>query len=158
KSLRASTSVELVDDALDALDIVTAVSDTSGAFTLAKNLLMLGAVMRFGAPERAAELMRSASRDGDHVRKLHGPVVIVIGGTDANVESSIAGCEQVVREAFKDFSGTVLSGGTEQGVSGLVGVVGSEHGARDRFETVGYIPENVGTDAAATPDERYSQL
>ena len=52
---------------------------------------------------------------------IHGPVVIVAGGCDKSVEQQMQGYRQLLIEAFKDFTGTILSGGTTQGIAGLVG-------------------------------------
>ncbi len=52
------------------------------------------------------------------------------------------------------FEGTVLSGGTTEGISGLVGELGHDRG--EAVTTVGYLPEFLPADA--TVDHRYDEL
>ena len=62
-------------------------------------------------------------------------------------------------EAFKNFSGTILSGGTTQGIAGLVGDVRQHYG--NSIHTIGYIPSFVPTDGTATVDQnrnRYDEI
>lgn len=50
-----------------------------------------------------------------------GPVVIVAGGCDKRVEDKIREYRSLLENAFENFHGTLFSGGTTAGISGLVG-------------------------------------
>jgi hypothetical protein len=60
----------------------------------------------------------------------------------------------LVLHAFRDFQGTIVCGGTREGVSGLVGEVAATHPKRIR--TVAYVPRKLPGDA--TLDRRYRDL
>jgi hypothetical protein len=85
---------------------------------------------------------------------LNGPITIVSGGCDASVELQMQGYRQVIIEGFQDFHGTVISGGTTAGVSGLIGEVGSKY--PDAVKTVGYIPHRLP--AGVRQDNRYGEV
>jgi RyR domain len=81
--------------------------------------------------------------------------VIVVGSTHPSVEQGMRGYLELMLEAFRGYRGTIISGGTRQGVSGLVGAVTEAH--RGRIRSIGYLPAR-GLPADATPDRRYSEL
>jgi hypothetical protein len=60
----------------------------------------------------------------------------------------------LVLHAFRDFQGTIVCGGTREGVSGLVGEVAATYPKRIR--TVAYVPRKLPGDA--TLDRRYRDL
>ena len=67
------------------------------------------------------------------------PVVIVAGGCDPRVERGLAakyGC--YLKKAFDAFSGTIISGGTTAGISGMVGKLKPSEGRVPR--RIGYLP------------------
>ncbi len=84
---------------------------------------------------------------------IEGPVVILVGGCDHSVEQQIRSYRQLVLEGFRDFKGTVISGGTIQGISGLAGELGKVYNS---IRTIGYIPGLIP--ASANVDQRYSEL
>jgi ppGpp synthetase/RelA/SpoT-type nucleotidyltranferase len=105
KSLRASSSAHVVDEALRALDNLRAPSAPPG-LEWVRLMLMLGTVLRFRSPSHAVELVERATREGDSFQRVRSPVVIVLGATsgpDGGAEHA-----DLLREAFRDFSGTIL--------------------------------------------------
>jgi hypothetical protein len=85
-----------------------------------------------------------------------GPVRIVAGGCDPSIEEQMRRYRDLLLEAFKDFKGTVIGGGTRQGVSGLVGDLGEAYSGT--IWTVGYLPKLIPTDRTAIPDPRYQEI
>ena len=159
KAVRASASVHVVEEALRALDVLVASPSSPAPLEWARRMLMLGAAARFGSPTRAAELVALATRRGDHVAKITGRVLIVAGGTAPELEAELASYAGLLVEACKDFTGTIVSGGTEQGISGAVGLVGTyDDTYRERITTIGYLPSVLPTDGTATRDPRYTEL
>jgi hypothetical protein len=64
---------------------------------------------------------------------------------------------QLLIEAFKDFTGTILSGGTTQGIAGLVGDIRERSGGN--IHTIGYIPKLVPADATVDKNQdRYDEI
>lgn len=83
------------------------------------------------------------------------PAVIVAGGCDPSVEEEMQGYRELLVEAFSGFAGTILSGGTREGISGLAGDVREAYPGR--IQAIGYLPGG-GLPGDATPDERYDEL
>jgi hypothetical protein len=77
-------------------------------------------------------------------------VVIVAGycGEPATEEH-----RTLMKGAFRDFDGTILSGGTEAGISGLVGELQATCG--ETLRTIGYVPARVPPDVPL--DVRYTE-
>jgi ppGpp synthetase/RelA/SpoT-type nucleotidyltranferase len=87
---------------------------------------------------------------------VQGPVWIIAGGCAPEAEAAVAEAGPLLEPAFRDFCGTVISGGTRQGVGGLVG----EAAARwpGRFASLGYLPADLSPSPTITPDDRYTEL
>ena len=130
--------------------LMAALGDRPG-FEWARRLLLLGLAFKFSSPSALAEIERLASPG---TAPLRAPVAIVAGGTDPRLQDRYGAYLDLVACAFADFEGTILSGGTVQGISGVVGLVGRSSGGRIR--SVGYLPETLPDDA--TPDPNYDEL
>jgi tetratricopeptide (TPR) repeat protein len=83
-------------------------------------------------------------------------VVIVVGGTHPEEQAKLEQFRRLIVDAFQDFEGVVVSGGTEQGVSGFVGEISGEYG--DRLHTFAHHPRELPQDGTATRDERYDEI
>jgi hypothetical protein len=69
------------------------------------------------------------------VAGFRAPIVILAGDTSRDVIRSEVG--HVIRDAFVGFVGTIVSGGTDAGISALAAEIGvAEPGVR----TIGYVP------------------
>ena len=86
---------------------------------------------------------------------VHGPVVMVAGGTSAAAIAMTETWRPLVRAAFSRFTGTVISGGTEQGVSGLAGDAAAR--SEGRIRAIGYSPAQLG-DGATLDADRYAEI
>jgi len=158
----------LLDEPYEAIDhLAVAIEQSAAAWVLQTSLASLERLTRtLRAPgvewARRLLLLALASRfDDDAARArvrdlatpgappLAGPVVIVAGGTDPRVEERMAAHRDLMRAALADVSGTVVSGGTAQGICGIVADVGRERGASLR--TVGYLPAVLPGDATLDP-------
>jgi len=85
---------------------------------------------------------------------LEGPVIILAGGCDPSVEEQIQHYRKILIEAFSDFKGTVIGGGTREGISGLVGELGEHY--PNTIRTIGYLPRLISIDT--TVDRRYHEI
>ncbi|MCW5558481.1 MAG: hypothetical protein KIT22_11705 [Verrucomicrobiae bacterium] len=85
-----------------------------------------------------------------------GPVWILAGGCAPEAGADIAACRSLILPAFETFSGTVISGGTREGIGGLVGEAAAAQPGR--FTSVGYLPIGLESGPTITPDERYTEL
>lgn len=144
KGVEGSTAAFFLDSALSSFAILDLAHHRLPGLDWCRGLLQLAKAWRFNQPDPAGP------RPTQACAPLSGPVVIVAGSC-----RGAAGAElrATLLEAFRGFRGTVLSGGTETGVCGLVGDVQEQNGPALR--TVGYVPaalpENV------RPDTRYSE-
>ncbi len=108
-----------------------------------------------------AKLVTSECKQGATIHKttapcppLVGPVVIVAGGCSPYVQHRIEEYRKLLHDAFQGFRGTVISGGTTAGVSGLVGELQERY--PDDIFAVGYVPKTMPSDAQL--DVRYRQI
>jgi hypothetical protein len=114
-----------------------------------RRLLRLGEVARFGEDPAA---VRELATPG--AWPLAPPVAILAGGSSDEVDERIRGYAGVVREALAGWAGTVISGGTRQGVSAVAGDLGAS-GVR----VVGYLPGSVPDGVEVDDDpRRYAEL
>ncbi len=84
-------------------------------------------------------------------KPLMAPVIILAGGCDPSIEEEMHNYQEMLVTAFRDFKGTIISGGSMQGISGLAGKLGEDY--KDKIITVGYLPRLIPT--TASKDERY---
>lgn len=110
---------------------------------------LLAAKAAKSAPPRA-ELLRGLAG-----KPIAGPVVIVVGGTDPSIQQKMSAYRKLLLEAFRGFRGTVISGGTTAGISGLVGEMG--HAYRHAVHSLAYLPRGP-LPADAVPDARYKEV
>jgi len=79
------------------------------------------------------------------------PIIIIAGGTDKSVEKQLDIYTNNIIVAFKDFKGTIISGGTPSGIAGIVGKLQSIY--PKKIETIGYMPQKNPWDIKE--DKRY---
>ncbi len=79
------------------------------------------------------------------------PIVIVIGDCGTDWDASKDKYEQMLLEALQSFKGTLVSGGSQNGISGLVGSL--SECAEHPLLTIGYLPHQTGK---ARVDTRYT--
>ncbi len=82
-----------------------------------------------------------------------GPLVVVAGGCDPHSTIQMEAYRDLLQDGFSEYGGILLSGGTTQGISGLVGQLAEE--SDGRIVAVGHRPRTLPLDGTATPDDRY---
>lgn len=77
-------------------------------------------------------------------KKFKKPVLIIAGGAEGIPENQIDTSHEYVREALSDFEGTVISGGTESGIPGIVANVYNllKKTGHPFFKLYGYLPDD----------------
>jgi class 3 adenylate cyclase/tetratricopeptide (TPR) repeat protein len=139
KAVDLSPASFMVETSLGSLERLSTVADRVWGLTWARELLVLAGRARF-AEEEAADA------------SISPPVFIVAGGT-SSYDDEVDPYRELLLEAFRDATGTVISGGTEHGVSALAGDLGDRYPRA--LHTLGYLPETLPEDAA--PDSRYHE-
>ncbi len=115
----------------------------------ARRFLAAALVAKFRKRRWPADVRRPATSP----LKPHGPVVIVAGGCEAYHQKAMKDYGPLLARAFADYRGLVISGGTREGISGVVGALAEQSGGR--ICAVGYLPQRMPTDNTATEDNRY---
>jgi len=90
---------------------------------------------------------KDASSESDNLTKTDIPI-IVVGSCNKEFD---CGIEDLFFQAFSDFKGTIISGGTKSGICGLVGAVQKRSG--NEVKTFGFLPKSK----FAEYDGRYSE-
>lgn len=62
----------------------------------------------------------------------------------------------ILNNAFKDYKGIIISGGTNTGVCKLAGTIKQRYG--NKIKLYGYIPINLPTDGSVSKDNRYEHI
>ena len=154
KAIEMSSAEWMVETSLLSLDRLGDAGRALPGLEWIRRLLLLGSAVRFGAAAAIERVRRLATAGCPPIRP---PVRIVTGGTAVDAEAHVRSYEELFIKAFAGFEGTVISGGTTQGVCGLVGDAAQRY--RDRIHAVGYVPAAVP--AGATVDEdrtRYREI
>lgn len=155
KAVQLSLSPWMIDSALSSLERLRKVAGQLTGYESVMRLLVIGravaANMAKETHQAVGDVHKLASRQG---RPLEGPVRIVAGGCDPAIEKQMKAYRDLLLEAFRDFHGTVIGGGTREGISGLVGEVGEAY--RGAIRTIGYLPKLIPADA--TVDQRYGEI
>jgi class 3 adenylate cyclase/tetratricopeptide (TPR) repeat protein len=140
KAIALSPAAFIIETSLASLRRLAMLADRVPGFAWPRDLLALALRAKF-ADEDASD------------RSCLEPVV-VLAGTSSEQEEKADAYRQVLLEAFRDFTGTIISGGTEHGVSGLAGDLGARYPSAVR--TIGYRPRSLP--AGTEPDERYQDV
>ncbi len=138
KAVQLSTAPFMIETSRTSLDRLAIVKDQLPGYDWVRRLLLIGQAAKFSDIRLPKELKSLTS---PRHKKITSPVVIVAGGSDVGIEHQIEGYRQVILKGFKDFRGTVISGGTVSGVSGLVGKIGETYPYA--VKTIGYIPHTM---------------
>jgi ppGpp synthetase/RelA/SpoT-type nucleotidyltranferase len=154
RGMAASAAPFMIETARQSLERLARVGHPCDGLPWARRLLSLGLAARDPA-SAAAQGVREAATAGAAPFPL--PVVIVAGGADPSLQERLSGYRDLLLDGFRDFRGTVISGGTTQGIPGFVGEIGAAY--RGRVHTVGYLPAFVPSDATVDRDPgRYHEL
>ena len=90
-----------------------------------------------------AEMVRQGTKPTGAMAKIAGPVLIIAGGAEKIDAKVLRQVRPLLAKALEDFSGTVIAGGTREGIPGCVGDVAEElgRGRKKQFRLVGYQPD-----------------
>jgi len=148
KAVQLSTAGFMIDEGLEFVRHLWILRNELRGLDWVRRLLLLGKAVKFPLPRLDPELAALAS-PLSRTFGAQGPVVIVAGGCDATVEARIGSYSQLLIDAFRDFHGTIICGGTTAGISGLVGRLATIYPGQIR--TVGYLPSLIPSWARLDP-------
>lgn len=152
QGISKSSAAFMLETTLAGIERLNCVSDKIAGYEWVHRLLIAGLQARFPATTHLNSLHSLASKG-----KITGPVVIIAGGCDVIVEAKMQEYKSCLIESFKQFKGTVISGGTTAGISALAGEIGKAY-PKD-VTIIGYLPKELpsGVQKAGKKDG-YSEI
>jgi hypothetical protein len=151
KALQVSFKQQDLEFALKTIDSLS--SRGLLGYEWVRRLLLIGLAAKFsksGAGKAAFEQIRNlASVSKGPFRE---PIVIVAGGCNSDVEAEMRTYKDFVLSTFNGFQGTIISGGTVSGISGLIGEVQEKY--PQDLQTIGYVPQAKNS----LIDNRYNEI
>jgi hypothetical protein len=152
KAMQLSLNEQIIESVLNSIDRL-AVHDQLLGYDWIRKLLLIGLAAKYpatGSGKVALEQVKKIASKPYHL--LKGPIVIVAGGCSSEVEAQMRNYQGLILEAFRDLKGTIISGGTTSGISGLIGEAQQTY--PNTIRTVGYVPKTK-TDFL---DKRYNEI
>ena len=160
KAIQISVADWMICTSLASIERMTVIRNQLSGHEWVRRLLLVGLAAKFPTSKLPA------ARDGKTGREtveglassgsspIEGPVVILVGAGDVSVDAQIQSYQPLVLEAFRDFKGTVISGGTAASIGKLAGELQQQY--PDAICTVGYVPRS--SPAGVQIDKRYSEI
>ena len=139
KALQTSIAVQDIEVALNSINELTNHDQITG-YEWIQRFLLIGLAVKFPTTdcgENAFEQLKKIA--SINCQPLKEPIVIVTGGCSVEVEAQMRTFQKLILESFRGFSGTIVSGGTTSGISGLIGEVQQKY--PNSVRTVGYFPK-----------------
>jgi ppGpp synthetase/RelA/SpoT-type nucleotidyltranferase len=154
KALQVSVNDWVIEAALRSIDRLAVVKTQLPGYDWVQRLLLIGLASKFPESDAGRNALNRVKKLASTAHQpLKGPIVIVAGGNSSEVETQMRTYQGFMLEAFRDFKGTIISGGTISGVSGLVGQVQEKY--LSTIKTVGYLPKVTKTTLI---DKHYCQI
>jgi tetratricopeptide (TPR) repeat protein len=152
KGVERSSVAFMVRTSLASLDRLAPVAGSLQGRAWAEQLLLLALAGLFDDSDATGRLSAMATPSR---RSIVEPVIVFAGGSSTDVDEHVRAHGEALRVALRGFGGTLISGGTTQGVAALAGDVAAAIGAR----SIGYLPSELPTGVRADTDAaRYSEL
>ncbi len=157
RAVALSDGTSRIEEALRSLDCLTQpilnsiprmpeLAEMDWAAEAIRRFLLLARVAkeaRSGADGALAPLGALVSQD---LRSVKRPIVMVVGGCDPRVQDQMEAYRGDLEAAFEGFEGTIIGGGTQQGISGIVGDIASRH--KGAVQCLAYRPYALPGDAS----------
>jgi ppGpp synthetase/RelA/SpoT-type nucleotidyltranferase len=168
KAIQLCATPFVLDTGVRSLARFAPIRDRLTGYEWARRLLLVAQVARSresqpaGAPlpqhlRRRLEEVASRCDEGGKLAPINTPLLIIAGGCDSSVQAKMESYRTILVEAFRDFRGTIISGGTIQGIAGLAGDVRQVYPGRIRC--IGYAPGYVASTATVDTDRnRYDEV
>ena len=149
KAIKISTALFMVETSMKSLEHLKLA--IGSLYNWATGLFVIGMYLKSGSVESIDVIKKSASAGKD---KIKGSVVIVVGSCDSMDNTDDEKYHDILVDAFRDYHGTVISGGTKFGISEIVGDLQEKY--PDSLNTIGYVPSELPWNIKV--DERYSEI
>jgi hypothetical protein len=139
KALQISLEKQDIEIALNLINELINHDQIAG-YEWVQRFLLIGLAVKFPATDAGETAVEQLKKIASiNCQPLKEPIVIVAGGCRVEVEPQILTYQRLLLESFCGFSGTIVSGGTTSGISGLIGEVQQKYS--NSIRTVGYFPK-----------------
>ena len=149
KAIQLSSTDWMIETSLRLLEKLSVIHEMVLGYDWVYRLLIISRAVKF---HEIASLEQIGKLATANTSPIAGPVVIIAGGTNADVQ--IEDYQQLLLDGFHDFHGTLIGGGTIAGVSGLIGQV--QAASPKSISTIGYVP--MVPPPGAKIDPQYQQV
>jgi len=154
KGVQISLNNWMIETALYSVNRLGVVREQLPGYKWIRKLLLLALAAKFPATDAGKAALQEVCKLKSAAHKpIQSPVIIVAGGCDSEIEEYIQTYRGLVLEAFRDFKGTIISGGTTSGISGFIGEAQQKYSGKIR--TIGYLPK---AKKSAPIDKRYAEI
>lgn len=141
----------MIETSLKSLDNLAVVKDSLPGYDWGQRLMVAELATRFPTRPSQARVQDLALIPGV---PIHGPVLVVAGGCDAQSQAQMEKYAGLMLDAFDGFTGTLISGGTTAGIAGIVGAAQERY--PETIHSIGYLPSTLPPGAALDP--RYREI
>ena len=124
KAVQLSITSVMVETALESLLKLKESNSKLPGYQWIADLLHLGLLTKFGSAQAKQELLK---RSNANMKKGELSCVILAGGSSEEVQDQMEGYKALLVEAFKNYHGTIISGGSKTGILNLFWVIISEY-------------------------------
>lgn len=135
KAIEVSPSDWMIKTTSSCLDKLGSIKDKLPGYEWCRRLLMIGRETRFGGTPRTKKEISSFSTDELIFEKE--PIIILAGLSSEDIDTETS---ETLLKAFRDFQGTIISGGTSIGISKLASIIAREN---PNCEIIGYLPGDL---------------
>jgi ppGpp synthetase/RelA/SpoT-type nucleotidyltranferase len=149
KAIQLSEDEWMVETSYRLLDQLDSGKESLPGYEWVRGLFLIGQVAKY---KNASALEQLKSFASPNAKLIAQPVVIVAGTRSGEIEMDDG--RKLIPQAFHDYKGTIISGGTTFGVSGLVSEIQASR--PDEISTVGYLPKLIQSNVAE--DQRYGEI
>jgi hypothetical protein len=154
KAVQRSTAVFMISTSLRSLKNLEAVREKLVGYDWMVKLLSVGQLTKTLSEEERREYLDAIKALASGNGLSSGPIVIIAGGCNVYSEAQLQGSRQMIVDAFDDFKGTLISGGTKSGICDFAGETAQKYSKS--IQAIGYVPGKMPADV--TVDERYSEI
>ena len=154
KGIRFSPDIWMIEATLSTLE---GLKDKLEGINYVIFILLFGIIFHPNLKGKTGKILKSVTQKLDDAFQqkewnFNEPVVIISGGTSRVAEKSIIPVKNNLINAFLNFSGTIISGGSTSGICGIVGDIQERY--PNIIRTIGYVPSHIP--AHVELDKRYS--
>ncbi len=146
-----SQDTSLISSTLDNLKSITKENGTRNEGKLIEEILLIYLAYRL---KNSAALSRLKAEYQPKETNINSPLIIIAGSTAKGMEKTVELTKNSLIQSLKDYHGSIVSGGTASGISGIAGDLQERY--LKSLRVIGYVPRNIPEDVSL--DMRYASI